>query len=83
MYVCVSYPHYTSITVYVEMTDLLREFEDPAVMDIKMGLRTYLEEELRKKDLRSVSSVCVCVCVCVCECVVCVVWWEGRAGIHV
>ncbi len=65
------------------MTDLLREFEDPAVMDIKMGLRTYLEEELRKKDLRSVSSVCVCVCVCVCECVVCVVWWEGRAGIHV
>ena len=25
--------------VYVEMADLLREFTDPAVMDIKMGVR--------------------------------------------
>ena len=25
--------------VYVEMTDLLREFDEPAVMDIKMGVR--------------------------------------------
>jgi len=25
--------------VYVEMTDLLREFNEPAVMDIKMGTR--------------------------------------------
>lgn len=24
---------------YVEMTDLLREFNEPAVMDIKMGIR--------------------------------------------
>ncbi len=38
------------------MADLLREFEEPAVMDIKMGIRTYLEEELRKKDLRPVSG---------------------------
>ncbi len=41
--------------MYVEMADLLREFEEPAVMDIKMGIRTYLEEELRKQDLRPVS----------------------------
>lgn len=26
-------------SVYVEMADLLREFTDPAVMDIKMGVR--------------------------------------------
>ncbi len=65
--------------VYVEMTDLLREFEEPAVMDIKVGLRTYLEEELRKKALRAVSTVCVrvrvraCACACACACVrVCV-----------
>lgn len=46
------------------MTDLLREFEEPAVMDIKMGLRTYLEEELRKKDLRPVCCVFVRVWSC-------------------
>jgi 1D-myo-inositol-triphosphate 3-kinase len=34
--------------LFVEMSDLLREFTDPAVMDIKMGVRTYLEEELEK-----------------------------------
>ena len=41
------------------MSDLLREFTDPAVMDIKMGVRWVF------------SSVCVCarVCVCVCVCV--------------
>ena len=26
-------------SVHVEMTDLLREFDEPAVMDIKMGMR--------------------------------------------
>ena len=26
-------------TVFVEMTDLLREFDEPAVMDIKIGIR--------------------------------------------
>ncbi len=25
--------------VYIEMVDLLRDFDDPAVMDIKMGTR--------------------------------------------
>lgn len=33
---------------YIEMQDLLRDFDRPAVMDIKMGSRTYLEEELVK-----------------------------------
>ena len=35
-------------TAYIEMQDLLRDFEKPAVMDIKMGTR----------------YVCACVCVC-------------------
>lgn len=33
---------------YVQQQDLLCEFEAPCVMDIKMGCRTYLEEELSK-----------------------------------
>lgn len=33
---------------YVQLQDLLCEFEAPCVMDIKMGCRTYLEEELTK-----------------------------------
>ncbi|XP_033733627.1 uncharacterized protein LOC117322792 [Pecten maximus] len=33
---------------YNQMQDLLCEFEAPCVMDIKMGTRTYLEEELEK-----------------------------------
>ena len=37
---------------YVEMQDLLRDFDKPAVMDIKMGTRTYLEEELIKANLK-------------------------------
>ncbi|KAM9777901.1 inositol-trisphosphate 3-kinase A [Neosynchiropus ocellatus] len=31
---------------FLQMTDLLTHFEQPNVMDCKMGLRTYLEEEL-------------------------------------
>ncbi|XP_069117833.1 uncharacterized protein [Argopecten irradians] len=33
---------------YNQMQDLLCEFDAPCVMDIKMGTRTYLEEELEK-----------------------------------
>lgn len=33
---------------YLRMQDLLSEFVDPCVMDCKMGLRTYMEEELAK-----------------------------------
>ncbi|KAI1302316.1 Inositol-trisphosphate 3-kinase B [Halotydeus destructor] len=33
---------------YLELEDLLAKFEMPAVIDIKMGIRTYLEDELAK-----------------------------------
>ncbi|KAL4237721.1 hypothetical protein ACF0H5_002435 [Mactra antiquata] len=33
---------------YIQLQDLLCDFEAPCVMDIKMGCRTYLEEELSK-----------------------------------
>lgn len=33
---------------YLEMQDLLAKFNQPSVMDIKMGCRTYCEEELDK-----------------------------------
>eukprot|EP00051_Salpingoeca_urceolata_P000879 m.36896 g.36896 ORF g.36896 m.36896 type:complete len:466 (-) comp11058_c0_seq1:75-1472(-) len=38
--------------VYLEMQDLLGNFEDPCVMDIKMGVRTFLETEVSKKSRR-------------------------------
>nr|XP_056707858.1 inositol-trisphosphate 3-kinase A [Euleptes europaea] len=33
---------------YIQLDDLLAKFEGPCVMDCKMGIRTYLEEELTK-----------------------------------
>lgn len=33
---------------YLELEDLLANFNNPSIMDIKMGVRTYLEEELIK-----------------------------------
>ncbi|KAG0411181.1 hypothetical protein HPB47_011685 [Ixodes persulcatus] len=35
-------------SVYLELQDLLAGFQCPCVMDVKVGLRTYLEEELAK-----------------------------------
>lgn len=38
---------------YLELEDLLHGFNDPAVIDIKMGCRTFLESEVNNKSLRS------------------------------
>ncbi|XP_019851731.1 PREDICTED: inositol-trisphosphate 3-kinase A-like isoform X2 [Amphimedon queenslandica] len=40
--------------LYIEMADLLRDFDNPSVMDIKMGTRTYLEDELAKARVKEV-----------------------------
>lgn len=34
--------------VYLQLEDLLSDFDQPCVMDCKVGVRTYLEEELSK-----------------------------------
>ncbi|XP_023684006.1 inositol-trisphosphate 3-kinase A [Paramormyrops kingsleyae] len=44
-------PKYHGVTerdgeAYLQLTDLLYDFDGPSVMDCKMGVRTYLEEEL-------------------------------------
>ena len=53
----------TRCTEYIQMQDLLCEFDTPCVMDCKIGTRTYLEEELMKArknpQLRAVSSLCL------------------------
>lgn len=36
------------IIVYIQLQDLLSDFNTPCVMDCKIGVRTYLEEELSK-----------------------------------
>lgn len=38
---------------YLELQDLLHGFKDPAVMDIKMGRRTFLESEVTNTVLRN------------------------------
>ncbi|XP_055302725.1 inositol-trisphosphate 3-kinase homolog isoform X2 [Sitodiplosis mosellana] len=38
---------------YLELQDLLHGFRDPAVMDIKMGRRTFLESEVKNTKLRN------------------------------
>ena len=49
-----------AISGYIEMQDLLCEFDSPCVMDVKIGTRTYLEQELMKArktpELRKVSE---------------------------
>jgi hypothetical protein len=34
--------------MYLQLQDLLGDFTSPCVMDCKIGVRTYLEEELAK-----------------------------------
>ena len=36
------------LPVYLQLQDLLSDFNQPCVMDCKVGVRTYLEEELSK-----------------------------------
>jgi 1D-myo-inositol-triphosphate 3-kinase len=35
---------------YIEMEDLLVSFVEPCIMDCKIGVRTYLEEDLEKSE---------------------------------
>ena len=37
---------------YLELEDLLANFENPSIMDVKMGVRTYLEDELTKASIK-------------------------------
>jgi len=49
MYVLYPYPPNPGICpVYLQLQDLLSDYVQPCVMDCKVGVRTYLEEELSK-----------------------------------
>lgn len=41
-----------SLSDYLELEDLLVDFENPSIMDVKMGVRTYLEDELTKARIK-------------------------------
>lgn len=46
--------------VYLQLQDLLSDFHQPCVMDCKIGVRTYLEEELSKaKEKPKLRKVCI------------------------
>lgn len=50
-----------NITVYLQLQDLLSDFDSPCVMDCKIGVRTYLEEELAKaKEKTKLRKVINC-----------------------
>lgn len=42
----------TVVSTYLQLQDLLGDFEQPCVMDCKVGVRTYLESELAKAKER-------------------------------
>lgn len=47
------------LLAYAELDDLLASFENPCVMDIKIGVRTYSEDELnRAKENPKLRKVC-------------------------
>lgn len=47
-YVWISLYELFPLPVYLQLQDLLSDFSQPCVMDCKVGVRTYLEEELSK-----------------------------------
>lgn len=42
------FPYLDTSAIYLQLQDLLVDFTSPCVLDCKLGVRTYLEEELSK-----------------------------------